>query len=46
MGLNPYSNGMEIELEGKKEIVSLRGLNPYSNGMEIELCCFLFYWGA
>ena len=37
MSLNPYSNGMKIELETtfgipKEQIC----LNPYSNGMKIE----------
>ena len=34
--LNPYSNGMKIELMTKDEALSLVSLNPYSNGMKIE----------
>ena len=34
--LNPYSNGMMIELDFIDQIVETSGLNPYSNGMIIE----------
>ena len=35
--LNPYSNGMKIELLNIKSMKrNLLSLNPYSNGMKIE----------
>ena len=35
--LNPYSNGMMIELKRRGWIqMAIVGLNPYSNGMMIE----------
>ena len=34
--LNPYSNGMTIELLSRKGWRCLACLNPYSNGMTIE----------
>ena len=35
--LNPYSNGMKIELTLSSALsTSLKRLNPYSNGMKIE----------
>ena len=35
--LNPYSNGMKIELMiFTAPIATMMGLNPYSNGMKIE----------
>ena len=35
--LNPYSNGMWIELNGNKApAIAVESLNPYSNGMWIE----------
>ena len=35
-GLNPYSNGMRIELFSDMVVMALLSLNPYSNGMRIE----------
>ncbi len=34
--LNPYSNGMWIELTTSRRFTRLPSLNPYSNGMWIE----------
>ena len=34
--LNPYSNGMKIELQRNASDGNDRCLNPYSNGMKIE----------
>ena len=36
--LNPYSNGMRIELTLRVTPPVKRRLNPYSNGMRIEHC--------
>ena len=35
-GLNPYSNGMKIELRKRTQLSPTLCLNPYSNGMKIE----------
>ena len=36
-GLDPYSNGMKIELNwGERRVYVLNCLDPYSNGMKIE----------
>ena len=34
--LNPYSNGMKIELIWVRTYTPVSRLNPYSNGMKIE----------
>ena len=34
--LNPYSNGMKIELAEQEALKTKNRLNPYSNGMKIE----------
>ena len=41
--LNPYSNGMIIELACLLMVLAAVGLNPYSNGMIIELLFDFFY---
>ena len=35
-GLNPYSNGIWIELNAVYAVSEIIGLNPYSNGIWIE----------